>query len=335
MAANLFKYCCISALLLMATSCGLMNGGYEEGPPVTYEYECLLDCDLNETARAMMERLRAVGVPEKWFKVSATSDKIRVELSLDESYDLEFLLCSRGRVALWLAHDNSEIGPKLEQLNDFLSPEPYIAVYDSTDEYDWMTDPEPGSTVYSSVLYDVLSANVRAAEAGGFVFVDGPVVGYVAVENVATLDSVLGLPGAMSSMPEVEAITAAVFSFTTAEGESYVELYALAELLDDHLEIAEITPEGEESIFQESSGEGALSIRLAAVEHEAWARNTGRYVGQGLAFLLDGTVLTCPTVNERMENGVAYISGLEDVGNAEVIAAILANPYETRLVPAF
>ncbi len=72
-----------------------------------------------------------------------------------------------------------------------------------------------------------------------------------------------------------------------------------------------------------SAGQVAVSLRFKGLGPKKFASTTGSNIGRQMAIVLDKTVISAPVIRDRISNGEAQITGLEDFKEANRLAVIL------------
>ena len=75
--------------------------------------------------------------------------------------------------------------------------------------------------------------------------------------------------------------------------------------------------------FEQQSGQPVVTIRFDSTGSNTFARVTGQNVGKRFAMVLDGQVLSAPSINEPILGGSAQISGSFSVQSANALAISL------------
>ncbi len=72
-----------------------------------------------------------------------------------------------------------------------------------------------------------------------------------------------------------------------------------------------------------SAGEVAVSLKFGGVGPKKFSAVTAANVGKQMAIVLDNQVISAPRINERIPNGEAQITGLDDMAEANRLAVVL------------
>jgi len=72
-----------------------------------------------------------------------------------------------------------------------------------------------------------------------------------------------------------------------------------------------------------SAGQVAVSLRFKGMGPKKFASVTGNNVGKQMAIVLDGQVISAPVIRDRIPNGEAQITGLDDMAEATQLAVVL------------
>ena len=72
-----------------------------------------------------------------------------------------------------------------------------------------------------------------------------------------------------------------------------------------------------------SAGEVAVTLKFGGIGPKKFSAVTAANVGKQMAIVLDNQVISAPRINERIPNGDAQITGLEDMAEANRLAVVL------------
>ena len=72
-----------------------------------------------------------------------------------------------------------------------------------------------------------------------------------------------------------------------------------------------------------NAGEVAVSLRFAGIGPKKFSAVTAANVGKQMAIVLDNQVISAPVIRDRIPNGEAQITGLEDMAEANRLAVVL------------
>ncbi len=72
-----------------------------------------------------------------------------------------------------------------------------------------------------------------------------------------------------------------------------------------------------------SAGEVAVSLKFGGIGPKKFSAVTAANVGKQMAIVLDNQVISAPRINERIPNGEAQITGLDDMAEANRLAVVL------------
>ncbi|MCQ2092650.1 MAG: protein translocase subunit SecD [Fibrobacter sp.] len=72
-----------------------------------------------------------------------------------------------------------------------------------------------------------------------------------------------------------------------------------------------------------SAGEVAVSLKFGGIGPKKFSAVTAANVGKQMAIVLDNQVISAPRINERIPNGEAQITGLDDMKEANRLAVVL------------
>lgn len=97
-------------------------------------------------------------------------------------------------------------------------------------------------------------------------------------------------------------------------------------LINDKGDALELSGSGDVDkvdVGKSSTGLDMLQFTMAKKYQQPWAEMTNKYVGHHIAFLLDGKLLNCPLVNERIGNGFTAISMHNAPTTLKAVASVL------------
>jgi SecD/SecF fusion protein len=150
----------------------------------------------------------------------------------------------------------------------------------------------------------------------------GPVVGYVAIKDTATVNKYLAMKEVQSFFPP-----RLKFLWTAKPYDEKGEFLQLLAIKVDNRD-GKAALEGDVIVdasqqFDQFSGSPEISMTMNGEGANKWRILTGGHVGESIAIALDDLVYSFPTVNGEISGGQSSISGNFAIEEAKMIANIL------------
>jgi SecD/SecF fusion protein len=148
--------------------------------------------------------------------------------------------------------------------------------------------------------------------------------GDVAVEeqDVPAVRAILEMPAVLALIPrDVEFAWGRGFE-TVQNGNKLKKLYMLKHRAEmDGKEIATASPYRISDGL--SAGQIAVSLKFKGLGPKKFSSITGNNVGKQMAIVLDNQVMSAPVIRDRIPNGEAQITGLDDMNEAKQLSVVL------------
>lgn len=148
--------------------------------------------------------------------------------------------------------------------------------------------------------------------------------GDVAVEeqDVPAVRAILEMPAVLALIPrDVEFAWGRGFE-TVQNGNKLKKLYMLKRRAEmDGKEIATASPYRISDGL--SAGQIAVSLKFKGLGPKKFSSITGNNVGKQMAIVLDNQVMSAPVIRDRIPNGEAQITGLDDMNEAKQLSVVL------------
>ncbi len=167
--------------------------------------------------------------------------------------------------------------------------------------------------------------------AAAYVNPDRPFTGYlvnygsdlaVPEDYVSRVQAILEMPGVQALIPRDVAFAWGRGFEKEQNGNKLKKLYLLKRRAEmDGKEIATAQPYRISDGL--SAGQVAVSLRFKGMGPKKFASVTGNNVGKQMAIVLDGQVISAPVIRDRIPNGEAQITGLDDMAEATQLAVVL------------
>ncbi|MDL2251768.1 protein translocase subunit SecDF [Odoribacter sp. OttesenSCG-928-J03] len=160
----------------------------------------------------------------------------------------------------------------------------------------------------------------------------GSVVGYANVKDTGAINKLLALPQVKALFPR----NSRLLWEMKANGD-FVSLHAIKVTTRDGKAPLDgsVVVDARKSFDDQSGGRPIVSMNMNGEGAKVWARLTKDNVGRSIAIVLDGFVVSSPTVNGEIKGGSSQISGGFDVKEAEDLANILKSgklPAPARII---
>lgn len=329
---------------------------------------------LSNTERILRTRIDKFGVAQPGIQKQAFSGRILIELpGVKDKERVRKVLQSTANLEFWETHDNTEIGPILDQVNAPLSAMLYpelakgdsaakdssAAVPDSTavseatataaDDSSKVT--EDSSMVDSAEAAEVDTAALRRdfakraplssklqpiiSQRG---WVRGATVGQADVADTAEVKRLLAMEAVQSALPRDVRLAwgAKQVEQTLNDGTTrkFLPLYALKVPSDGK---PKLDGSSISSAAQDFDMKGSVEVRMSMNPEGAqtWAVMTADNVGKQVAIVLDGLVYSAPEVRQEIRGGQSSIEmGSGDINKQIQEAEDLANILKAGALPA-
>ena len=139
---------------------------------------------------------------------------------------------------------------------------------------------------------------------------------------VSRVQAILDMPGVQALIPRDVAFAWGRGFEKEQNGNKLKKLYLLKRRAEmDGKEIATAQPYRISDGL--SAGQVAVSLRFKGMGPKKFASVTGNNVGKQMAIVLDGQVISAPVIRDRIPNGEAQITGLDDMAEATQLAVVL------------
>ncbi|MCL2101179.1 MAG: protein translocase subunit SecD [Fibromonadales bacterium] len=170
-----------------------------------------------------------------------------------------------------------------------------------------------------------------AAPAAIYVNPDRPFTGYlvsfgsdlaVPEDYVSRVQEILNMPGVQALVPRDVSFAWGRGFERLQNGNKVKKLYLLKRRVEmDGKDIANASPYRVSDGL--SAGQVAVSLRFKGLGPKKFASVTGNNIGKQMAIVLDGQVISAPVIRDRIPNGEAQITGLDDMAEATQLAVVL------------
>ncbi|MDR0516202.1 MAG: protein translocase subunit SecD [Fibromonadaceae bacterium] len=171
----------------------------------------------------------------------------------------------------------------------------------------------------------------QSEKASEFINPDRPFTGYmvnygsdlaVPEDYISKVQAILEMPGVQGIMPRDVAFAWGRGFEKEQNGNKLKKLYLLKRRAEmDGKEISTAQPYRVSDGL--STGQVAVSLRFKGMGPKKFASVTGNNVGKQMAIVLDGQVISAPTIKDRIPNGEAQITGIGDMAEATQLAVVL------------
>jgi SecD/SecF fusion protein len=141
-------------------------------------------------------------------------------------------------------------------------------------------------------------------------------------EHVSKVQAILDMPGVQALFSRDLAFAWGRDYETQQNGDKLKKLYLLKRRAEmDGKEIA--TARANRISDGLSAGQVVVSLRFKGMGPKKFGSVTGNNIGKQMAIVLDGQVISAPTIQDRIPNGEAQITGLADMAEATRLAIVL------------
>lgn len=324
---------------------------------------------LNNTERILRTRIDKFGVAQPGIQKQAFSGRILIELpGVKDKARVRKVLQSTANLEFWETHDNTEIGPILDQVNQPLSAllHPELAKEDSA-KADTTAVEAVDDTAVDTTDVDTEEVDSLLADTGDAAEVDtaalrrdfakraplaaklqpvisqrgwvrGATVGQAEVADTAEVQRLLSMEPVQNALPRDVRLAwgSKQVEMTMNDGSTrmMLPLYALKVPSDGKpkLDGSSIT-----NAVQDFDMKGSVEVRMGMNPEGAqtWAVMTADNVGKQVAIVLDGLVYSAPEVRQEIRGGQSSIEmGTGDINKQIQEAEDLANILKAGALPA-
>lgn len=304
---------------------------------------------IDNSFNILRTRIDRFGVAQPNIQKLSQRGRILVELpGVKDKERVRNLLQGTASLEFWETYENSEVYSYLAQANQIIkeikagtrttvadtTATTEVAANDSIVKTDSVaTDEETllaelGKTKGDSLnnedaakefpLFSVLQPNVSA---DGQLF-PGPVVGVAHFKDTLAIRNYLSLPQVRASMPRDLMFRWQMKPFD--KGGNYYQLVALKITTKDGrapLDGGVVTDARQD--FGQNQSTAEVSMNMNSEGSKTWARMTKENLGRSIAIVLDGAVVSFPTVQSEISGGRSNITGNFTIEEAKDLANML------------
>ncbi|MCL2282530.1 MAG: protein translocase subunit SecD [Fibromonadales bacterium] len=139
---------------------------------------------------------------------------------------------------------------------------------------------------------------------------------------ILKVQEILAMPGVQALIPRDVGFAWGYGYEEQSNGNKFKKLYLLKRRVEmDGKEIANAKPYRISDGL--SAGQVAVSLRFKGIGPKKFGSVTGNNIGKQMAIVLDGQVRSAPVIRDRIPNGEAQITGLDDMAEATRLAVVL------------
>ncbi len=188
-----------------------------------------------------------------------------------------------------------------------------------------------GKTEAPSVAAETEQPGEDSVAAATYVNPDRPFTGYLISfgSDLAVPEDYVSRVQAILNMPGVQALISREVAFAWGRGfekqqngNKLKKLYLLKRRVEmDGKDISNANPYRIADGL--SAGQVAVSLRFKGLGPKKFGSVTGNNIGKQMAIVLDGQVISAPVIRDRIPNGEAQITGLDDMAEATQLAVVL------------
>ena len=308
-----------------------------------------VDAAIDNTFNILRSRIDRFGVAQPNIQMLAQRGRILVELPGVKDKDrVRNLLQGTASLEFWETYENQEVYPYLLQINEVLKEMKQTAEdiesddsakktadeaeKDSTssdEDLSLLEELETADSDSTSIdetanlsknypLFAVLTPNVNNQ---GQLF-PGPAVGFSHSKDTSAVNNYLKLPQVRAILPKDMVFHWQLKPFD--EKESFYQLYALKVTTRNGqapLDGSVITDANQD--FGQSQATAEVNMSMNNEGSKVWARMTKDNIGRSIAIMLDGYVVSAPTVQTEITGGRSNITGNFTVEEAKDLANML------------
>ena len=317
---------------------------------------------ISRSFNILRSRIDRFGVTQPNIQRLETSGRILVELpGIKEPERARKLLQSTAKLEFWETYEYAELLPSLEDANKYLREQLELTdtiteveeilesledskILEDTSELSLLTQLE-GDSAVSDTTDSQLSFEEFAAENPFYAVLypnidqdnrpnEGPVVGYCAIKDTATLNKYLSDVEVMKNFPlDVK------FAYTVKPYDPEGKFMQLVGLKVSGRE-GRASLEGDvvtdaRQDFGQFNANPEVSMTMNSEGAKKWKRLTAENIGKSVAIVLDGFVYSFPTVQSEISGGRSQITGNFTINEASDLANILKSgklPAPARII---
>lgn len=170
-------------------------------------------------------------------------------------------------------------------------------------------------------LFAVLGPAFYTDESGNQQLQNGPVVGYSAAKDTATVNHYLAMRDVKAAFPRNVKLLWGAKSLE--EGSDIFALYAIKTQLNEEEAplVGDVIVDARQDFDQNAQPE--ISMKMNTEGAKIWKKMTGENINKSIAIVLDDVVYSAPNVIGEIPNGNSSISGQFTINEAKDLANIL------------
>ncbi len=297
-------------------------------------------------------RINRFGVSQPSIQRLGTQGRIMIELpGVKDPQRVRKLLKGTANLEFWETYDNTEIAPFLleanNRLKDVLNAQEELEQSTATAEADVKEQAAEADTSKLESLLDLMAADSSSeldqtqsldqfkednplfavlypntSQDGQFR--SSSVLGYAHYRDTAKVNAYLQMEQISSLFPRDLKLMWHWKPYKYDDAQNLIELHAIKITTRDGrapLSGDVITSAREE--FSQTSGEAKVNMNMNAEGSKVWARMTRENIGNFIAIVLDGYVLSSPGVSSEIKGGSSEITGDFTIAEAQDFANIL------------
>jgi SecD/SecF fusion protein len=294
------------------------------------------DVAVTKTAEVLKGRLEDYDLYAYEVTLSDTVGLISLKLEgVKDTARIMNMIQACGRLEFWETEEFSELLPYFNQadalLKELLAPKTSKKTKDTTNVDTAVADSVASDStgnqpteqqIYAKEhpLFAKLNLSIAQDAQGAYAAAKGPAIGYCKVKDTARVNYLLRLKAIKNLFPRD--VQVAWTARPDKEKGNMLQLVALKAQRDG-------TPAMTgEFVTSASSGAGENEIPEVSIEMNAegaklWKRLTGESIGKSIAILMDGYVLTFPTVQSEITEGRSMITGNFTIEEASDLAGLI------------
>ncbi len=265
---------------------------------------------------------------------------------------IKALFNARGNLAFWETAENKELYPIIDSANKLLSRKLFPERAAKEEDVGTMSGsrPDTGNLAGKSLLQQldekkvkeprpekfseednpligILQPAIYLSDVQQYSLRDGPVIGYADQKDTDRIMSYLRMPEIAALFPH-NVLFLWGFRPTQRSGSTF-ELVAVRKQKEPEEESfsGDIIHSAEKYFDTENGGRPQISMTMTPSAAIKWKKMTASNIGRSIAIVIDGKVITYPTVQNEIPNGRSSITGDFTVSEAnQLVSLLLAGP---------
>lgn len=274
--------------------------------------------------------------------VTPSSIKFTISsISAEDTIPILFCIGNSGKLEFWETYENREFFPMIDTVNKVLAA---LLATDSIEkarfQYEISGLAQKGDSTHKAFLetnplYSMagpLFPSVYQDERQQYILREGPCVGRAMAQDTSRVNRYLKMNAVNKCFPSDIRF---FWTLKADEGRALELIAAKAMRAPDPESLGGMFITHAEKQFQYSEGPPSISISMTREGAALWKKMTRSNIRRSIAIVLDDRVLSYPTVQSEIPNGMSVISGSFSNEEADNLVAALSagpRPFDLRII---